>query len=79
MLDSGAYSQNVEPFIKASPSIRDLRVKHCSQLSIHSFFTKVERTSKDFAVHEDYDPTTLTNDVAYIRFHAIEFSKYYLL
>ena len=70
--------QNVDSFIRASPYIRNLRGKNQSQPSIYSFFTKVERTSKDFAVHEDYDPMTLTNDIAYIRFHPIEFSKYCL-
>jgi len=41
---------------------------------IHGNDAEVERTSKDFAVHEDYDPMTLTNDIAYIRFHPIEFN-----
>ena len=37
--------------------------------------TQVKSMSKDFDVHEEWNPNQLTNDICWVHINAVEFSK----
>ena len=41
--------------------------------------TQVKSMSKDFDVHEEWNPNQLTNDICWVHINAVEFSRLILI
>ena len=41
--------------------------------------TQVKSMSKDFDVHEEWNPNQLTNDICWVHINAVEFSRFILI